>query len=41
MSGFPVCWLNRDGGSLDELGATPTVVVPDLAAMADWMPGRR
>ncbi|ATQ77991.1 haloacid dehalogenase type II [Massilia violaceinigra] len=37
LFGFPVCWVNRDGGPLEELGAAPTVVVPDLAAMADWM----
>jgi 2-haloacid dehalogenase len=37
LFGFPVCWVNRDGGPLDALGATPAVVVPDLAAMADWL----
>jgi 2-haloacid dehalogenase len=36
LFGFPVCWINRSGGAFDELGATPSVVVDDLAAMADW-----
>ncbi|HEX8612625.1 MAG TPA: haloacid dehalogenase type II [Telluria sp.] len=37
LFGFPVCWVNRDGGPLEELGATPALIVPDLAAMADWL----
>ncbi|RSZ59635.1 hypothetical protein HF313_12850 [Massilia atriviolacea] len=37
LFGFPVCWVNRDGGPLEELGATPAIIVPDLAAMADWL----
>lgn len=41
LFGFPVCWVNRDGGPFEQLGATPAVVVPDLAAMADWVLGQR
>jgi 2-haloacid dehalogenase len=37
LSGFPVCWVNRNLGPFDVLGATPTVVTEDLAAMADWV----
>ena len=37
LAGFPVCWINRNLGPFDLLGATPTVVTEDLGAMADWM----
>jgi 2-haloacid dehalogenase len=37
LFGFPVCWVNRKLGPFDVLGATPTVVTEDLAAMADWV----
>lgn len=37
LFGFPVCWVNRTGAPFDELGATPAVVVRDLAEMADWV----
>jgi 2-haloacid dehalogenase len=37
LFGFPVCWVNRNLGPFDVLGATPTVVTEDLAAMADWV----
>ncbi len=37
LAGFPVCWVNRNLGPFDVLGATPTVVTEDLAAMADWV----
>jgi 2-haloacid dehalogenase len=35
--GFPVCWINRQGGVFDELGARPQHVVADLNALADWV----
>jgi 2-haloacid dehalogenase len=37
LFGFPVCWVNRQLGPFDVLGATPTVVTEDLGAMADWV----
>jgi 2-haloacid dehalogenase len=37
LFGFPVCWVNRNLGPFDVLGATPTVVTEDLDAMADWV----
>ncbi|MDB5915814.1 MAG: Haloacid dehalogenase type [Massilia sp.] len=37
LAGFPVCWINRNLGPFDLLGATPTVVTEDLGAMADWV----
>jgi 2-haloacid dehalogenase len=37
LFGFPVCWVNRNLGPFDVLGATPTVVTEDLSAMADWV----
>ena len=37
LSGFPVCWINRNLGPFDVLGATPTVATEDLGAMADWV----
>ena len=37
LSGFPVCWINRNLGPFDALGATPMVVTEDLGAMADWV----
>jgi 2-haloacid dehalogenase len=33
--GLPVAWVNRTGAPLERLGAPPTVVVPDLAALAE------
>ena len=36
LFGYPVCWVNRNGGPFDELGATPAVAVRDLQQMADW-----
>jgi len=36
LFGYPVCWVNRNGGPFDELGATPAVAVRDLHEMADW-----
>jgi 2-haloacid dehalogenase len=37
LFGFPVCWVNRQLGPFDVLGAGPTVVTEDLGAMADWV----
>ena len=37
LFGFPVCWVNRQHGPFDVLGATPTAVTEDLAAMANWV----
>jgi 2-haloacid dehalogenase len=31
--GFSVCWINRSGGVFDELGVTPDMTQPDLAAL--------
>lgn len=39
--GFPVCWINRQGGVFDELGIRPRQTVPDLEAMTDWLLGAR
>jgi 2-haloacid dehalogenase len=33
--GLPVAWVNRTGAPLERLGSPPTVVVPDLAALAE------
>jgi 2-haloacid dehalogenase len=33
--GLPVAWVNRTGAPLERLGAPPTVIVPDLAALAE------
>jgi 2-haloacid dehalogenase len=33
--GLPVAWVNRTGSPLERLGSPPTVVVPDLAALAE------
>ena len=33
--GFPVAWVNRMGVPFDRLGATPDLVVADLAAVAE------
>jgi 2-haloacid dehalogenase len=35
--GFPVCWINRQNGAFDELGAKPTHTVRNLTEMADWL----
>lgn len=35
--GFPVCWINRQKGVFDELGAHPTHTVRDLGEMTDWL----
>lgn len=35
--GFPVCWINRQGGVFDELGVRPRHVVASLGEMADWV----
>ena len=35
--GFPVCWINRQGGVFDELGIRPRHTVTDLEAMTDWL----
>ena len=32
--GYRVCWINRSGGVFDELGVTPNMTQPDLAALA-------
>lgn len=37
LFGFPVCWINRQQQAFDQLGATPTVVLPNLDAMVDWV----
>lgn len=37
LFGFPVCWVNRQLGPFDVLGAVPAVVTGDLGAMADWV----
>ena len=39
--GFPVCWINRQGGVFDELGIRPRQTVPDLEALTDWLLGAR
>ena len=39
--GFPVCWINRQGGVFDELGIRPRQTHPDLEAMTDWLLGAR
>ncbi|MGZ3181472.1 MAG: haloacid dehalogenase type II [Telluria sp.] len=36
-AGFPVCWINRYGNALDELGQEPDHVARDLGAMCDWI----
>jgi 2-haloacid dehalogenase len=33
--GLPVAWVNRSSAPLERLGVPPTVVVPDLAALAE------
>lgn len=35
--GFPVCWINRQGGAFDELGVAPRQTFLDLASMVDWL----
>lgn len=35
--GFPVCWINRQQLPFEQLGAVPTVELPDLGAMAEWV----
>lgn len=37
LFGFPVCWINRQQQAFDQLGATPTVELPSLEAMTDWV----
>ena len=37
LAGYPVCWINRNLGPFDVLGATPMVATEDLGAMADWV----
>ncbi|MES2315859.1 MAG: haloacid dehalogenase type II [Pseudomonadota bacterium] len=37
LFGFEVCWINRQQLPFDQLGATPTVELPDLGAMAEWV----
>ena len=32
--GLPVAWVNRAGAPVERLGAPPSLVVPDLAALA-------
>ena len=33
--GLPVAWVNRTGAPLERLGAPPSLVVPDVAALAE------
>src|SRR5207237_9420286 len=33
--GLPVAWVNRAGVPFERIGATPDLVVPDLAALAE------
>jgi len=33
--GMPVAWVNRGGAPLERLGTPPTLVVPDLSALAE------
>jgi 2-haloacid dehalogenase len=33
--GFPVAWVNRQGGPVEELGVTPDLEVRDLSQLAD------
>src|SRR5437588_4025318 len=33
--GLPVAWVNRTGAPLERLGAPPSLVVPDLSALAE------
>ena len=33
--GLPVAWVNRTGAPLERLGAPPSLVVPDLAALVE------
>lgn len=35
--GFPVAWINRQQRPFDQLGTVPTVELPDLDAMAEWV----
>lgn len=37
LSGFPVCWINRQQRPFDQLGAVPTVELTDLNQMAEWV----
>jgi 2-haloacid dehalogenase len=37
LFGFPVCWINRQQRPFDQLDAVPTVALPDLDAMAEWV----
>lgn len=39
--GYPVCWVNRAGGSFDELGQRPDHMVGSLDALAELMEGVR
>jgi 2-haloacid dehalogenase len=37
LFGFQVCWVNRQQQPFDQLGAVPTVELPDLTQMVDWV----
>ncbi|MES2018442.1 MAG: haloacid dehalogenase type II [Pseudomonadota bacterium] len=37
LFGLPVCWINRQQQPFDQLGAAPTVELPDLKQMVDWV----
>jgi 2-haloacid dehalogenase len=37
LSGFPVCWIKRQQGPFDQLGAVPTLDCAHLGAMVDWV----
>lgn len=37
LAGLPVCWIDRQQQPFDQLGATPTVVLPDLNAVVEWV----
>lgn len=39
--GYPVCWVDRKGGSFDELGQRPDHVVAGLDALAGLLEGLR
>ena len=37
LFGFPTCWVKRQLGPFDVLGAMPTVATEDLSVMVDWV----
>ena len=39
LFGLQVCWINRQQLPFEQLGAAPTVALPDLTQMVDWVLG--